>query len=175
VAGLALFLTAAGSSGQGREPSDAAWLGGAALCGLGAGVVVLAARSWTGARRAAWLAAAGGVLLALTAALTKAVATGLRHDGLAVLGRWTPYGLVVAGLVSVVVVQSAFGAAPLAASLPVLMVVEPLASLALGVGLFGERIAGGAAARGAEGVGLVLAGIGVVVLARMEARVEVLQ
>jgi len=175
VAGLALFLTAAGSSGAGRTPSGAAWLGAAAACAAGAGGVVLAGRREAGPRRAALLAGAGGVLLSLTAALTKAVATGLRADGLDVALRWTPWALLAVGLLSMVVVQSAFGAAPLSASLPVLMVVEPLASLALGVWLFGEHVAGGLGARGLELVGLVLAGAGVVVLARLEARVEVVQ
>jgi drug/metabolite transporter (DMT)-like permease len=172
VAGLAMFLTAAGSSHNGSDPSGAAWAGAAAACGAVAGAVVLAGRGSSGSRRAAYLAAAGGVLLALTAALTKAVATGLRHDGLSVALRWTPWALLAVGLLSVVVVQSAFGAAPLSASLPVLMVVEPLASLALGMALFGEHVAGGPVARGFEVVGLVLAGFGVVVLARSEAAVE---
>lgn len=171
VVGLAMFLAAAGKADNGVVPSGPAWLAAAIVVGLAAGVVVAVARGEAGPRRAAILAAAGGGLLALTAALTKAVAVGLRADGLGVVWHWTPYALAVVGAAAVVITQSAFEAAPLRASLPVLMVVEPLASVALGVGLFGEHIAAGLFARSAEAVGLVLAGVGVVVLAQRESTV----
>jgi drug/metabolite transporter (DMT)-like permease len=168
VVGLAMFLAAAGKAGNGVAPSGLSWLSAVIAIGLGSGLVVAVARGESGPRRAAMLAAAGGGLLAFTAALTKAVAVGLRADGLGVVWHWTPYALAVIGAASVIVTQSAFEAASLRASLPVLMVVEPLMSVALGVGLFGEHIAAGLPARSVEAVGLVLAGVGVVVLARRE-------
>jgi hypothetical protein len=68
--------------------------------------------------------------------------------------------VVATGIAGVVVVQSAFAAAPLSVSLPVLMVVEPLASIVLGIVLFGEHVG-----RTAPAVALEVVGLGVMAAA----------
>jgi len=164
-AGLALFLVLGGRASGRAGAGAGAWLAAAAAVGVPAALLVSLGRRRAGPGRAALLAGAGGALLALTAALTKAVATASRAHLLHVLVTWQPYALVAAGAVAVVVVQSAFAAAPLTASLPVLMVVEPLASVAIGVALFHEHLATGLGAAMGEVTGLVLVAVGVAWLA----------
>ena len=62
------------------------------------------------------------------------------------------------------VTQSAFQAGPLRASLPVLSVVEPLASILIGAWLFEEHIATSLSARTGEVTGLLLLTAGVLAL-----------
>jgi hypothetical protein len=53
---------------------------------------------------------------------------------------WETYGLAVCGLVSVFLAQNAFHAGPIAASQTALVLVDPLASIAIGIGLFGDNL-----------------------------------
>jgi drug/metabolite transporter (DMT)-like permease len=161
-AGLALFVVLAGQP-EGRTSAPVAtWLAaGAAVAVLAGGAVALAQRLGP-SRRAPLLAVAGGLLLALTAALTRVTAAAF-EDGVAhALAGWAPWALVGVGFVAILVVQSAFAAGPLSASLPVLMVLELVASVALGVTVLGEHVAGGAAARIGEAAGLALMVSGIV-------------
>jgi drug/metabolite transporter (DMT)-like permease len=92
------------------------------------------------------LAAAAGAVYGLIAALTRATSVLARdsvraRDILGFVAHWQPYALAASVAVGIVLVQSAFQAGPLRASLPVLMVVEPAAGIAVGVWLFHERVA----------------------------------
>jgi xanthosine utilization system XapX-like protein len=82
----------------------------------------------------------------MAAALTKATAAGLREGIGHVVASPAPYAVVAVGLLGMVVVQSAFQAGPLIASMPVLIVVEPLVSIGIGRGLLGEHLASSPAA-----------------------------
>ncbi|MEA3020778.1 MAG: hypothetical protein QOI47_2302 [Actinomycetota bacterium] len=166
IGGVSLFLVAASPTRGRTVAPGSSWL---VLAASVSPVVVVALV--TGGRaiaehRAARLAVAGGVLLAATAALTKQVAAGFSHDRLGVLGTWSPYALVVVGLVGTVVTQSAFQAASLRASLPVLNVVEPVASILIGVLVFRERLTSSTAGRVAAVAGLAALVSGVVSLSR---------
>jgi drug/metabolite transporter (DMT)-like permease len=166
-AGLALFVVASGQP-EGTLPRGGAgpagaWLWAASAVAVLAAGAVAAARPLAGARRAALLAAAGGLLLAVAAGLTRLTAARFTDSGggaHTLLG-WAPWTLVAVGLVALVVVQSAFAAGPLSASLPVLMTVELVGSVALGVAVLGEHLAGGpgAVAGQATGLALMVAGI----------------
>ncbi|GAA1884011.1 DMT family transporter [Lapillicoccus jejuensis] len=114
-------------------------------------VVVLVVGCWVAARllrrhqggrwSAALYGAAAGVIYACTAALIKAathVAT--EHGLLALLGSWQLWVLVVAGSLGLLSAQLAFQAGPLAASLPVTASIDPLASVALALAVFHERL-----------------------------------
>ncbi|MCU1427504.1 MAG: integral rane protein [Actinomycetia bacterium] len=166
VAGLAVFLVAA-SPGRGRTTAAArSWLVlGAAITPLIA-LGLVAARRTIGERRAAWLAFAGAFLLAAVAALTKQSAAALSHGLMHALTDWAPYALVVVGGLGVLLTQSAFQAGALRASLPVLSIVEPLTSIAIGESVFHERIATSTPARAAQVIGLVFLMVGVASLTR---------
>ena len=69
----------------------------------------------------------------VAAGFTRTTAHVLSHRGLAhVLSSWTTYGLVAAGVLGMVLAQSAFQAGQLDASLPPMTVVDPIVSILIG-------------------------------------------
>jgi hypothetical protein len=56
------------------------------------------------------------------------------------LTQWHAYAMAVTGLIAVFLAQNAFHAGPITASQAALVIVDPLASIAIGVGLFGDTI-----------------------------------
>jgi hypothetical protein len=53
---------------------------------------------------------------------------------------WETYALAVSGVISLFLAQNAFHAGPIAASQTALVLVDPLASIAIGIGLFGDNL-----------------------------------
>lgn len=94
----------------------------------------------TPAARALMLGLATGIGFALTAALTKLFVQGFRQFGVGLLMHYQPYALLLAGLVSLFLAQSAYSAGPLTASQPAMMIADPLVSVVIGVSLFGDII-----------------------------------
>jgi drug/metabolite transporter (DMT)-like permease len=140
VVGLATFLTvAAPAPGRGNVPTST-WVviggGGAIVIG---GLVLLAGPR-PGVRRATALGAAAGVANALVAVFTKATAAMLAHGLLHALTSWQPYALLISGAASLALASSAFQAGSLAASLPMLTVVDPIAATVIGALFFGESL-----------------------------------
>ena len=64
---------------------------------------------------------------------------------------WQTYGLAVSGLLAVFLTQNAYHAGPIAASQSTLVLVDPLASILIGVGLFGDEPAHGGGLGSARG------------------------
>ncbi|GAC1311805.1 MAG: DMT family transporter [Acidimicrobiales bacterium] len=157
-AGLAVFIVAGAPKGSPAGPDDPAWVTFSVVCTLGVGACVLLARTRQPATRAALLAVGAGTAFALSAALTKQSLAefhlGVRH----MLSTGYPYGLIAAGLAGMSLVQSAFQAGPLAASLPTLTLAEPVLATVAGSILFGEHIRGGGAGAIAVAGALVAAG-----------------
>jgi drug/metabolite transporter (DMT)-like permease len=139
VAGLAALLIAANPERGQDAVRLGAWLALLALTTVPVVALVVVAQGRSTVRPAA-LAAAGGILYGLTAALTKAVGHALGIGVVHVLGSWQLYALIVAGAVGMLVTQSAFQAGPLRASLPMLTVVDPVVSILIGVTVFHEHI-----------------------------------
>jgi hypothetical protein len=77
---------------------------------------------------------------AFTAALIKKVGDLVTGDWTHMFVHWQTYALAVCGLASVFLAQNAFHAGPIAASQTALVLVDPLASLAIGIGLFGDNL-----------------------------------
>jgi hypothetical protein len=137
---LALFLVAAEPRGGDASATTAAW-GWALLTGCGVAVLAagLALRGSPG-RRAAGFAVAAAVLAAVEATLVKQATDVLSTRGLLVLlSGWPVYVLVLVGSMSGLFVQAALHVGPLTVSQPLLVVVNPLASIALSIWLFGEH------------------------------------
>lgn len=82
---------------------------------------------------------------------------------------WQPWALAAAGIVGMLVIQSAFQAGALDASLPTMTVIDPIVSIAIGAFAFGESITTGIASSITEVVALAVMAGGVFVLARTEA------
>lgn len=172
VVGLALFLLLSrGSSGHLRPDLDANRSGivVAAVTLSVVGVTGLAAALWRGPRaKAALYGVASGTAAGLAAAALKAT-TGLLGDPhFGAFRSSYPYLAVALGTVAFILSQAAYRSGPLPASVPALTLADPVASIAVGIGLFAEQLRGGPTTKLLEV--LVLAGTftAVVALARAE-------
>jgi len=167
--GLAVFLTVAAPERGRADVSAPVWA--ALLAGGGAvsAVLVLASRRRAPWQRAMQLSAAAGVIYGVAAALTVTAAHLLGKGVPVLLEHWQPYMLVAAGVVGMLVAQSAFQAGPLDVSLPMMSVVDPVVSILIGALAFEESVASGASAVAGEVLSLVVMFAGVVVLGRSQA------
>jgi drug/metabolite transporter (DMT)-like permease len=138
--GLAVFLVVGNPSGGTDDATAAAWIAAGAIAAAACGALVLAARRRPPAMRAALLGTATGLLFGLSAALTKATVERLDDGVLAVLGDWHVYALVVVGYASMTLSQASLQTGALAPAVATQMVLDPVASLLLGILAFGERL-----------------------------------
>jgi drug/metabolite transporter (DMT)-like permease len=139
-AGLAGFLIFANPEGGNAVPLTEDWLEvGSACVGSMALAVVLALRGprWW---RAIMFGAAAAIGYAFTAALTKVVTGYISQDWVSMFVHWETYALALFGLMSVFLAQNAFHAGPIAASQSTLVLVDPLASILIGIGLFNDQL-----------------------------------
>lgn len=171
VVALAVFVGLARPDRGVNRGAASTWaLVGLAVLALEA-ACLLVARARTGPARAALLAVAAGVLEGVLAVLTKTVAATAAHGVVAVLTLPETYALVVVGLAGVYLQQLAFQAGALQASLPIVIVLEPMSAALLGAVLLREQLAAsGPVVAGLVGAAGVLA-VATVVLARTEAAV----
>ncbi|MEU9063026.1 DMT family transporter [Streptomyces sp. NPDC048430] len=135
------------------------------VIGLVAGLA-LALTAFARHPRAPWtptlLGVAGGLLNGLQDALTRVSGLRLAEGGWgALFTGWQPYALVVMGVTSLIIVQSAFEAGPLRMSLPGLTAAQPLAGIVCGIGFLGDQVRTdtGALAWQATGLAAIVAGI----------------
>ena len=169
VAGIVAFLalTSRVSSGNlGPDHWQAAAGLGAATAGVAAIATAIAGLSAAGRRRALLLAMAAGLADACVAVATMALSREAGHGIAAVAGSWPLYVLVVGGLGSVLLTQTAYQAARPMITLPVIATVTPLASVAIGLGFFGEVSQLGAGRTVAAGIVAAVTGAALVILAR---------
>lgn len=166
VLGLASFLAIAHpATGRGNVGSHA-W-GLVTACTLLATVgLVLAAQRGPRWWRAAAYGAASAMLFAYNAALTKATTSLITQGWGHVFIHWEPYGIAVTGLAGFFLLQNALHAGPIAASRATLVTCNPLASIAIGAGVFGERLRAGSGPVAAEALALLLLCAGAVLLAQ---------
>jgi drug/metabolite transporter (DMT)-like permease len=163
--GLAGFLAFAQPGGGNLSPSNLGWLVAGSVC---AGLVVLAVilalrgpRWW----RAAMFGTAGAIGFAFTASLIKTVGDYVTADWTQMFVHWQTYGLAVCGVGSVFLAQNAFHAGPIAASQTALVLVDPLASIAIGIGLFGDNLRTAGAYGPLEALSLLIMFVGAVSVA----------
>lgn len=166
-AGVVGFLVVGSPSGGRAAAPAPAWL----VAGLVVGAIVVAnvalGRSSYGSRPAVYFGTAAAAGFALTAALVKGAVTTLVHQGLGgLLSSWMPYALVATGAAAVLLSAKAFQRGSIAAAQAALSGVDPLASIVIGVVLFGEHLRAGAPAVCLEMLSLVVMVAGVVVLSR---------
>jgi drug/metabolite transporter (DMT)-like permease len=138
--GLAGFLVFANPQGGSGQPPGWEWGATAAACG--AGVVIAVALALRGPRwwRAAMFGTASAIGFAFTSALIKAVGNFFAADPPSIFRHPQTYGLALFGLTSVFLAQNAYHAGPIVASQSTLVLVDPLASILIGVGLFGDNL-----------------------------------
>jgi drug/metabolite transporter (DMT)-like permease len=164
--GLAVFLILAAPSGGDQTPDLGNW-GLVTVAAVGGCVLaVVLTRVGSAAWRAAMFGVAGAIAFAFTAALIKEMNTEISHGWSHVFLTWPPYALAVTGLAGMFLTQNAFRAGPVTASQSTLVIVDPLASIAIGIGLFGDRVQTSGARAEGEVLALLLLFIGVYSLAR---------
>ncbi len=165
--GLVMFVVAAGpGTSKVMLVSHESWMiAGLTIVAVVMAVVWLAKRTSV-AEEATLLALGAGILYGLQDALTQRTIALFPRGIEVVVSTWQPYALLAVAIVGLLLAQSAFEAAPLAASLPAITIAEPLTGIALGAGLFGQDVRLSGLALGFEMVALVLMVIGVLAVAR---------
>jgi drug/metabolite transporter (DMT)-like permease len=165
VAGLATFLAVSNQGGGDTIPNSVGWL--LMLVACAGAIVICVAMAQFGSRpwRSAWYGAAAAVSFAVCAAFMKAT-TGLLSSGgfAALFGHFEPYAIAVAGLSGLFFAQNAFHAGPITASQASLVIVDPIASIVIGVGLFGDDLRGTAGVLAIDALALAVMAVGLVVL-----------
>jgi drug/metabolite transporter (DMT)-like permease len=114
--------------------------------------------------QASLFALSGATVMALQSALFSATIASLRAGIGHTFVTWEPYALIVASFTGLFLVQNAYQAGPLAASMPVMDAVLPIASIGLGIGLFGEHVRTTPFGLTGAAVGVVLLVTGIIML-----------
>lgn len=136
--GLAAFL-ALGDPAGGRDDAPVGeWLVVGAVTAAVCAPLVLASRGRSPRLRAALLGTATGILWGLSAGLTKATVDQLDDGLVALITDWHVYALVAVGGLALLLSQASLQAGALAPAIATASILDPLASLVLGVTLFAE-------------------------------------
>ncbi|MDQ1372803.1 MAG: hypothetical protein QOJ09_141 [Actinomycetota bacterium] len=175
VGGLGVFLIAASPVEGTAVVGTRGWLGVLLATAVPAIALAALAPRAPGIPRAMMLAAAGALLFVATTTLTKVVGHDMRGDALDVLRSWKLYALAPTGLAAMVLVQSAFMAGPIRASLAVVTCVECLGAIAVGALFLQEAASTQALDVGVEALALVAVIWGIVAVARSPVLVATLE
>jgi drug/metabolite transporter (DMT)-like permease len=165
VGGLAIFqLTARPSAGRSvADLSVLGWCLAATTVFVGVGIA-FAVRSAKG--RGAWLGLCAGVAYGLVAALMKSTVGAFTSRGTSVLEQWPLYAFVIVVLGAITVNQLAFNAGPLAQSLPLITIADPLVSVAIGSIAFDETVSHSPALVTGQVIGFLVMSVGVFTLSK---------
>ena len=145
------------------------WYAAAIIAGI-AFVAVMIGHRRSGQVRATLTGLGAGLVFGIQDALTRQTLTGLQFNSWTVLfTMWSAYALVGAGILGIWLMQNAFSAAPLHASLPAIAAGEPLAGIALGIVVFGDRVQITTGMLAIEAGGIAALIVGVVAVARSSA------
>lgn len=137
------------------------WPAAAVIAGI-AFVAVQTGLARRGPARATLTGLGAGLVFGIQDALTRQTLEILQGHPVTVLfTTWPPYCLLGAGIVGLWLMQNAFSAGPLHASLPTIAAGEPVAGIALGIVVFGDRIqiSPGMLAIEAGGIAALIAGV----------------
>jgi drug/metabolite transporter (DMT)-like permease len=155
-----------------RSPEEAIgarayWPFAVAAVALIAAAFAALGRSRSGDLRATLTGAGAGVTFGMQDALTRRVIQVLTgHGVVALLTTWPGYLLIVVGLLGFWLMESAFSAGPLHASLPAITAGEPVTGIALGIVVFSDRLHISPGLIALQAAGLAALVCGVVLVAR---------
>ena len=147
------------------------WYAAAIIAGL-ALAAVRAGHRRRGSVRAILTGLAAGLVFGIQDALTRQTLQVLQahsYSFMVLFTSWPAYALAGAGVVGLWLMQNAFSAAPLRASLPAIAAGEPIAGMALGIVVFGDRVQISAGMLAMEAGGIAALIIGVIAVARSPA------
>ena len=170
IAGVAMVSVSRSITPVGSDfGSFSQWYAAAIIAGIAFAAVMIGHRR-TGQVRATLTGVSAGLVFGIQDALTRQTLTGLQGNSWTVLfTTWSAYALVGAGIVGIWLMQNAFSAAPLHASLPAIAAGEPLAGIALGIVVFGDRVQLKPDLLAIEAAGIALMIVGVIAVARSSA------
>ena len=138
--GLAVFLVAGEPQGGQPTPLSHHWIAAGVTCSAGAAVLVALGQWGSPSRRAGLYASAAAIMWALVAVFIKTTTDTFTQFGVGgMFLHWPVYALAVSGLAGVWLQQAALHVGPLRVSQPLLVIIDPLVSIALSVWLFDER------------------------------------
>jgi hypothetical protein len=145
------------------------WYAAAIIAGV-AFIAVQIGHRKKGQVRATLTGLGAGLVFGIQDALTRQTLEIMQGSSFtALFSTWAPYALVGAGIVGIWLMQNAFSAAPLHASLPAVAAGEPIAGIALGIVVFGDSIQISPGGLAIEAGGIAALIIGVVAVARSSA------
>ena len=147
------------------------WYAAAIIAGI-AFAAVQAGYRRRGHARATLTGLGAGLVFGIQDALTRQtleILQGHSYSVTMLFTSWPAYALAGAGIVGFWLMQNAFSVAPLRASLPAIAAGEPVAGMALGVVVFGDRVQISAGTLAIEAGGIAALIIGVVAVARSAA------
>jgi drug/metabolite transporter (DMT)-like permease len=146
------------------------WPAAAIIAGI-ALVAVQFGRRANGQARATLTGFGAGLVFGIQDAFTRQTLEVLEggHPWTGLFTTWSAYALVGAGITGIWLMQNAFSAAPLHASLPTIAAGEPLAGIVLGIVVFGDRIQVSPGMLAIEAGGIAALIVGVVAVARSSA------
>jgi hypothetical protein len=134
-----------------------------------------AQRTHASARRGFLLASAAGILYGLTAGLIKLVIIQATSGAVAVLQHWSSWAVLVVGPNALLLSQRAYHAARLSITMPILNIADVLVAIAFGTTVFRERMFASPAHLAGGLAGLLVMGVGVWQLARVEEGIKLQQ
>ncbi len=145
------------------------WPAAAIIAGIAFVAVQIGLRQ-RGPARATLTGLAAGLVFGIQDALTRQTLEILQgHPITVLLSTWPPYCLLATGIVGLWLMQNAFSAGPLHASLPTIAAGEPVAGIVLGIVVFGDRIQISPGPLAIEAGGIAALIVGVVLVARSSA------
>jgi hypothetical protein len=168
---LGVFLAVSEPTGGRSSPETAEWL--SALLAFGGAMALLTegARRGSPVRRAALFAVAGGLAWALMAVFIKATTNTISTFGIVgMLTRWPVYALAIGAIAGTLLEQAALHVGPLSVSQPLLIVVNPLASIVLSIWLFEEHFTHSPARIAIAAISFAVMAVGIVELSRAAPR-----
>ncbi len=168
VVALAAFLALAAPHAPAVAPPTARrWLGASGVSALVAVGFAAGGRRGSPRHRAAFFASATAVVWAIEAAFIKATTDVIASSGYGGLfAHWPVYALIVAGVAGLLSEQTALHVGPLQVSQPLIVIVDPLASVVVGVWLYHEHLATSGLRAPLAAIAFALMAGGVIVLSR---------
>lgn len=138
--GVSLFLLIASPTKGIAEPSGVEWIASLVPVGVVAAAALVAGRASEGPRRAMFLGATAGLSFGVLSVLTKAITHVLSRDVAKAFVTWQVYAAIGVGIAALVVSQSAYQAGPLAYSMPLVGLLEPVVAVVIGDTVLGEQV-----------------------------------
>lgn len=140
IVSLVAFLTIADPSGGRDDAPIGEWLILAAIAFVVCAGLTIASLKARPAIKATLLGIAGGILFALSAALTKAVGDEMTEGFWGIFTAWQLYALLVIGYISMTYNQMALSTGALAPALAAMMALDPITSVLIGTTILQESL-----------------------------------